>query len=205
MNERARDGLLGAVPLLERATGYTLGSLNLITAGALGHPTPCPDWELGALLEHMDDSMAALYKAADTGLVDPTPLYGGSAPAAGTAAMVRERAHQLLGALTRADGSAVVSVAGCPLTIRIVAGAGAIEVAVHGWDVARACGHDRPVPPRLAEELLQVATLLITEADRPARFAPPLPLPDRAGPSERLVAFTGRDPGWRTAARSVRR
>ena len=67
-------------------------------------------------------------------------------------------------------------------------------MAVHGWDVARACGRDRPVPPSLAEELLDLSPLFVSAADRPGRFAPPVDVPPLAGPGDRLVAFLGRRP-----------
>jgi len=76
----------------------------------------------------------------------------------------------------------------------IVCGTGALEIAVHGWDLARACGHHRPVPPALAADLLEVAELLVVDADRPDRFAPPVAWPAPAGPGERLLAFLGRYP-----------
>src|SRR5690349_23901912 len=51
--------------LLERAIGYTLGSLLLVTPAAMTRPTPCADWDLGALLRHMDDSLAALHERSE--------------------------------------------------------------------------------------------------------------------------------------------
>ncbi|MDP9319453.1 MAG: hypothetical protein M3O94_10385 [Actinomycetota bacterium] len=45
----------------------------------------------------------------------------------------------------------MTSVGGCPVPSSLVTGAGAIEVAVHGWDVAVACGQQRPLPEQLAE------------------------------------------------------
>jgi uncharacterized protein (TIGR03086 family) len=75
-----------------------------------------------------------------------------------------------------------------------VTSVGAVEIAVHGWDVAQACGHPRPIPPQLAKELLRLAPLLVTDADRPGRFAAPVAVPAHASPGDRLVAFLGRDP-----------
>jgi len=66
---------------------------------------------------------------------------------------------------------------------------------MHGWDVAHACGHPRPIPQHLAEELLLISPLLVTDADRPARFAAPVAVSPHAGPADRLVAFLGRCPG----------
>ena len=71
---------------------------------------------------------------------------------------------------------------------------GAIEIAVHGWDISVACGAGRPVPLGLAAVLLPIAPLLITPETRPGLFADPFRLPGPACPGNRLVAFLGRHP-----------
>ncbi len=179
---------IGGIALLERAINYTLGVLPAVTPAALSRPTPCRDWDLGALLRHLDDALVALTEAAG-GRVEPP------APDAGLPGVpdLRARARQLLGAWA-CGGDRPVSIGGCPLTTGLVTGTGALEVAVHGWDVAWACGPPRPIPPALADELLDLAPLLVRDADRPGRFAAPIPVPATAGPAERLLAFLGRQP-----------
>ena len=191
-DERAAAALAGGLGLLERAINYTLGSLLLVKPGAMGNPTPCAVWDLRTLLAHMNDSLLALHQAADVGLVDLDAFE--EAGTADPVTTLRNRACQLLGAWIAAGDQRMVSVAGVPLTAGIVGGTGAIEVAVHGWDVARACGRDRPVPSSLAEELLDLSPLFVSAADRPGRFAPPVDMPPLAGPGDRLVAFLGRRP-----------
>jgi len=69
-----------------------------------------------------------------------------------------------------------------------------VEVAVHGWDVARACGQDRPLPPALAGELHELCILLVDDGDRPHRFGPEVELPSTANAGDRLLALLGRTP-----------
>lgn len=189
--------------LLERAIGYTRPSLQLVTDEAMARPTPCRGWDLRALLCHLSDSLAALQEAVEIGYVDLHPARGTGPTVAGTVsadgprdlvATVRSRACSLLGAWTHSAGATLVSVAGRPLATDLLAGTGALEIAVHGWDVARACGGCRPLPPLLAEELLELAPLVVTDHDRPARFAAPVGLPSCAAPGDRLLAFLGRRP-----------
>ncbi|MFC7589286.1 hypothetical protein ACFQYP_40615 [Nonomuraea antimicrobica] len=90
----------------------------------------------------------------------------------------------------------LVSVGDRHLTAPMVAVAGAIEIAVHGWDVARACGEHHPIPPLMAEELLDLAHLFVTEEDRPVRFAPPVRVPAYAPAQDHLLAYLGRHPDW---------
>jgi uncharacterized protein (TIGR03086 family) len=75
-----------------------------------------------------------------------------------------------------------------------MAGAGALEIAVHGWDISRACGRCQPIPRALAGDLLAIAPLLVPSAGRHPLFAAPVSVPPEAGPSDRLAAFLGRTP-----------
>lgn len=179
--------LLAGVAVLERAIAYTLGSLALVEPAMLGRPTPCSCWDLRDLLTHLSDSMAALQEAAETGRVDLDPP-----PGADVIPLVRERAVGLLGAWANARDSGGVRIAEAALSAPLVAGAGAIEVTVHGWDVAQACGRPRPIPADLADELLDLALLMVLPGDRPGRFARPVHLPGDAPPADRLLSFLGR-------------
>lgn len=193
---RAPAALLGGIAVLERAIAYALGSLALVTPDLLDRPTPCRHWDLRDLLEHLHDSMAALQEAVEVGRVAcaGAPVVDVSCPGDAVIRLVRDRAVRLLGAWANADGSAPVRVEDELVTAPLIAGAGAIEVAVHGWDVAEACGRHRPIPDELAEELLDLSVLFIRGKDRPARFARPVAVPANASPSDRLVAFLGRQP-----------
>ncbi|HEU0040806.1 MAG TPA: TIGR03086 family metal-binding protein [Jiangellaceae bacterium] len=183
--------LVGALVLLECALSYTCGCLRLVTDD-VGRPTPCRAWDLHALLIHMNDSLATLLEAAGLGYVDPDPAdYDASA---GIVATLHERAGSLLGAWTTYTGAPAVSVAGRPLSAGLLVCVGALEIVVHGWDVAQACGDHRPVPPLLAEELLVLAPLLVSESDRPSRFAAPVRVSPTGSASDRLLAFLGRQP-----------
>ncbi|TDC49903.1 TIGR03086 family protein [Jiangella ureilytica] len=180
-----------APELLERALGYAAGSLALVRPALLSRPTPCAGWDLRALLRHLDDSLLALIEATAAGRVAaPGPAEDTIDPA-GT---LRERARILIGRCAAGDGPDLVAVGDRQLTARAVAVTGALEIAVHGWDIARACGADRPLPPSFALRLLSVSPFLVDDADRPLRFAPPLPVPDGGAPGSRLLAFLGRDP-----------
>jgi uncharacterized protein (TIGR03086 family) len=187
---RPSPALVGGVAVLERAIAYALGSVALVTPDALVRPTPCAAWDLRDLLGHLHDAMAALQEGAETGCVSFVAV-----PAPDDVlSLVRDRAARLLGAWTNADGSGLVLVHGRPLTAPLMASAGAIEVTVHGWDVGAACGVQRPIPDDLADELLDLAIVLIRDSDRPGRFAPPVPVPATASPGDRLLSFLGRSP-----------
>jgi uncharacterized protein (TIGR03086 family) len=190
--DTAADPRMGGVALLGQAIDYALGCLRLVTPGDLDRPTPCDGWDLRTLLAHANDSFTALEEAAAFGHVALVPPIsdGHGKPDA-----LRDRATSLLRAWAGAR-DAIVSVGGCPLTAAMVCGVGAVEVTAHAWDVARSCGHPRPIPASMAAELLPLARLFVTDADRPARFALPLDAAPQASAQDRLLAYLGRDPHW---------
>jgi hypothetical protein len=89
-----------------------------------------------------------------------------------------------------------VAVSGLPVPAGLVACTGAVEIAVHGWDISAARDARRPIdpiPPALATRMLGLCPLLV--AGREGLFAGPVKVPAQASPGDKLVAFLGRDPG----------
>jgi uncharacterized protein (TIGR03086 family) len=189
--------------LLDAAVGYALAGASLASPQPRSRPTPCPGWDLEALLDHLGDSVGVLAEAIATGGVGPGPAPGDDRPPGrDPVARLRGQAARLLGACAAAAPKGQrVAVGDRELSARMVAVTGALEVTVHGWDIWVACGAGRPVPPHLAAVLLPVAPLVITPATRPGLFADPVRLAGPAGPGDRLVAFCGRQPRLPAAPR----
>lgn len=181
--------------LLERALGYTRCALVASLPVDPGTPTPCEGWTLRDLLWHMLDSLRALEEASRHGRVLPPRAPVRHEPSGATEPLVtalQQRACALLGSWSAGHGEGLVTIAGSPLRAGMVAAAGALEVAVHGWDVGRACAIEHPVPEDLAADLLVYLPLLVAPRDRPDRFADPVPVEDDAPAGERLLAAVGR-------------
>jgi uncharacterized protein (TIGR03086 family) len=185
----------GVISLLEQAISYAGRSVLDVTPALLARPTPCWGWNLGMLLSHAGESMAALHDATVTGHVALVPAAPDRASAADPARAFRDQAVLLLAARA-VDGGRhqVVGVGDLPLPAIAIEGAGAIEIAVHGWDISQACGKNRPIPDALAASLLAIAPLLIPETGRHPLFSPPVTATAEVGPGDRLVAYLGRNP-----------
>jgi uncharacterized protein (TIGR03086 family) len=182
----------GVTTLLEQAISYAGRSVLDVTPALLPRPTPCWGWNLEILLGHAAESLAALHDATVTGHVALIPASG--SPAEDPARAFRDQAVLLLTARATAGQHQVVGVGDLPLPAIAIEGAGAIEIAVHGWDIAQACGKNRPIPDALAASLLAMAPLLIPETGRHPLFGPPVTAAAGAGPGDRLVAYLGRNP-----------
>lgn len=182
--------------LLERAITYAARSVLDVTPALLPRPTPCRDWNLDMLLRHASESLAALHEgtvARHIALIAAAPDRTAAADPAQT---FRDRAGRLLAAQATGDGHCrqALGIGDLPLPAIAMECVGAIEIAVHGWDVSRACGQHRPIPDPLAASLLAIAPLLIPETGRHPLFSPPVTPPAHASPGDRLIAYLGREP-----------
>lgn len=185
----------GSADLMAMAIRYTLGSLSYVTPASLSGPTPCAAWDLAALLAHVSDSLAALHDAVATGCVSLEPAAQTQAiPADGLVAALRAQAAQLLAASAASGADRPVAIADRRLAGRTMAAVGAVEIAVHGWDIAEACHCRRPIPPALATSILAVVPLVVTEVTRGFQFAAPVVPAPHATPGDRLLALLGRNP-----------
>lgn len=149
----------------------------------------------------VSDPVAAPASGAPAAVTAAPPAAGPAVPRTADArtaddpvACLRAQAARLLGVGAAGAGRGPVRIADSALDARIVLGVGAVEIAVHGWDICRACGLLRPIPPALAVELAGVCALVVTADTRYPAFGAPVAPPSRACPGDRLVAFLGRDP-----------
>jgi uncharacterized protein (TIGR03086 family) len=181
--------------LLEPSISYALGAAAAVTPEHLSRATPCREWDLRMLLRHASESLAVLCQGIETGRVDLDPATGDQDLAADPARAFGDRACQLLDTWTgHGYQRQAIEIAGCPLAASVMAAAAALEVAVHGWDISRACGQRQPIPCDLAIGLLAMAPALVPHAGRHPLFAAPVSMPAAAGPSDQLAAFLGRTP-----------
>src|SRR5205814_6428334 len=136
---------------------YALGAVLAGTPELLSRPTPCRGWDLRMLLRHASESVAAIGEGIEAGRVGLDPAAEDGDLAADPARAFRDRAGQLLDACTGPGHQRqVIEIADCPLAASVMAAAAALEVAVHGGDISRACGQRQPIPAALATSLLAI-------------------------------------------------
>ncbi|HTT50244.1 MAG TPA: TIGR03086 family metal-binding protein [Streptosporangiaceae bacterium] len=162
-------------------------------------PTPCTEYDVGQLREHVLGWLA-IFAA---GFADPA----GQAPRASTdgyqvpadpAAEVRAAASTLTQAVRAGAASRPLRLGDSAMPGDMALSMILWEYQVHGWDLARATGQPWAPPAAAAEESLAFAPAMLTpdyQGDGKA-FGPPVPVPDRAAPLDRLLGLSGRDPGW---------
>lgn len=185
------------------ATRRTAALIANIGDDQLALPTPCPDYTLGDLLDHVDGLSLAFADAA----IKTIPEGGSQAPSVDGARLGsdwRSRIPQRLAALADAwhDPAAWegMTQAGSVDMPGEIAGLVALnEVIVHGWDVARASGQPYDAEPDHVEACIRTMAPQPGE-ERPVGddvpFGRPVEVPVDAPPIDRLVAVLGRDPSW---------
>jgi uncharacterized protein (TIGR03086 family) len=175
------------VGLLERSLDYALVAVGAVEPSMLHRQTPCREWDLRDLLCHLTESMRTLNE-----------LLGGSVGEVGGFGPVVtaiDAARDLRRAITILDidiDDSTATIGGLPMPRHVVVVTGALEVAIHAWDVGQVCGPTRRMPAQLAQDLLPRAPLLLEPTDRRDLFAAPIEPMLGASAAERLLAFVGR-------------
>jgi uncharacterized protein (TIGR03086 family) len=176
------------VALLERSVDYALGGIGTVEPSMLHRQTPCSEWDLRDLLFHLTESMLTL-----------SQLLGGSGGTTAAhrcpAAATTDAALDLRRTVASVDADVIDStprIGGVPIPRRMIVLTGALEVAIHAWDVGQACKSARPMPAELAQDLLPRAPLLLDSTARRDLFADPIKPALGATAAERLVALAGR-------------
>lgn len=167
----------------------------------LGGPTPCADYDVAALVQHVDGLAAAFADAArkDTADSAPPTVDGALLPEdwrTRTPAQLDDLAEAWRdpAAWTGTTSAGGVEMDGA--TTGLVA---TNELVLHGWDLARATGQEYvPDDASIAAARGFVAMFSGpgTAEMRAGLFGPELPAPAGASPFEELLAMAGRDAGW---------
>jgi uncharacterized protein (TIGR03086 family) len=156
-------------------------------------PTPCEEWNVQQLLTHIVAVTTVMGETTASGKAD----RGADSVALGDdpAAQFRAAADAAL-AGWRKPGIMDETINGGPgpMPGRVLAGINLLDTATHSWDLATATGQSTELPPAVAEAALEASHQIIQAPIREGRFGPEVHPPADCGPTDRLVAFLGRQP-----------
>jgi uncharacterized protein (TIGR03086 family) len=185
----ALGGTVDGVQQLEQVAPLLGELVSNISDADLGRPTPCANFDVAGVLEHMIGG-ASMFAPGFRG--------DGSAPNPPTEGSVFDRWNAAMGALMESvhtDGAQDNTIAS---PFGEVSGAYfaryvALDGITHAWDLATATGQSVNAPDALVAEIDAFARELLQPAMRDGdTFADATEPPADATPLERLVAFTGR-------------
>ena len=181
------------VQALDGAFDYAAGMVKGVRPEHLDAPTPCPEWDLRTLLQHMTGVVVDMGRGAagEELLADrdgyelPDDLGG----------QFQTEVDRTLAAWRTRGLDGQVDVGAGPMPAAAAISVNLVDTSTHGWDVATATGQDAALPEDLAATILGVAEGFVgPELRQAVGIGPALPVPDDAPATDRLVAFMGRQP-----------
>ena len=182
------------VDLFERATDWTSTKVHG-AAGSLDAPTPCDDWTVRRLIDHLlfiNQMFAAGPEGGTVAPPDgPPPELVGDDPAGqyDDARKATIHAYAQPGVI---DG--MLNDGARPAAVML--GIAFCDQLVHGWDLATATGQDTTMPPDLAAAAWQLLDGRIPDASRgPGKnFKAASSVAEGASDQDKLIAYCGRKP-----------
>jgi uncharacterized protein (TIGR03086 family) len=183
---------MDAIERIEKATGHTSTIVHGVKDGQLGDQTPCSEFDVRALLNHMIGGLDMLNIAASGGKATrPEGDQFGAEPGKD----YDERRARLLETLRSGD---VVSnnweMPFGSMPGQMMAGIAFVEHVTHGWDLAKATGQDTTIPEHLVDEALGVVTPMDQMWRMPGVCGPKIEIPDSASKTDQFAGFMGRQP-----------
>lgn len=183
-------------PMLDRALDQVGALIEQVRPDQRTAPTPCTDYDVAGVVGHLQGAarrVATVMSGQHFASTPPTTL--GDDWAADWAAERDELGRVLAddGVLTREVTVPWGQVSGGSALGMYVG-----EFVVHAWDLAAAIDATDRLDPTLAQAALPAYERALPPEPRGGEipFAPVVDIDDTAGPYERVVAWTGRDPSW---------
>ena len=172
----------------EAALGALQHVLHPIARDELSNSTPCSEYDVMQLTDHLLNSITLLGGAAGAEVPDRNTDYSVEQQVVGAA-------RPALDAWRRRGLSDTVTLGPNELPATFALSILSLELLVHGWDYAAATRRPMNVAESLADYVLGLARKVINPQTRATvGFADPVAVADDASALDRLIAFTGRDP-----------
>lgn len=183
--------------LLDTAAARTVPVVRGIGDTQLDAATPCADYQVRDLLNHLFlviRNFRALAAKQDSDFrTTPDRLQGDwRSEFAGETARLAEA--------WAAPGAEEGEAGAMRMPARTVGGLVLLDLVVHGWDLARATGQDYAPDERTVAWLAPLVARQAPTARSMGVFAEQVPVGETASDFEKLLAESGRDPGWRADA-----
>jgi uncharacterized protein (TIGR03086 family) len=187
---------MDVVATFERVLATTDRVIDGVAPGQLGLPTPCTEWDVRAVINHITGGATMFAECVEQGSVPDARLgelmggdnLGDDFQASYHAAVDRARAtFAVPGALAK-----IVKLPFGEMPADVALNIAIVDVMTHGADVARATGQTIA-----DEEILEVALavgrqLISDDLRQPGLFEAEQPASPDASAADRLLAFAGR-------------
>lgn len=169
-----------------------------VRSDQLSAATPCTDWDLHALLNHI--ILWTAYSAERRARDEQVPEELMNADFVAQPGYAADYAAQLDKAVAAWSDPAAwerkLNVMGSPTPAADVAALLIAEMVLHGWDAAKASGQRYTARDDVAQAVLTAVEANAELFRKYQGFAGPVPVPASASVLDRALAQSGRDPAW---------
>ena len=183
------EDLSDPVTLYRAATDRAIAVVEAVRSEQLSSPTPCAEWTVQQLIDHLAGGAEYLLSAAS-----------GREPAersSTTAADYRNGVADVLDALAApgAMDRTCIAPLGFEWPVSQAVAGTFMDVLIHTWDLARATGQDEKLDPELVDACAAMFLPEMPERGRAAGIiGPAIEIGDDASAQDRLLAAMGRRP-----------
>jgi uncharacterized protein (TIGR03086 family) len=162
----------------------------------LGMPTPCPDWDVRALVNHLFQVVNATRLAA-SGEPVPDELWAEDLVPADWAERFEDETRRAVTASAEHGAWDGMRTAGSTeMPAQLLAAMLISDLVIHGWDLARATGQ----PFRCDDAAVDTTYRFLVDSGEQGRemgiFAAAVPVVEDAPTLDRALGLSGRDPQW---------
>lgn len=183
--------------IFTRAATATSQVVAGIDKGQLDDPTPCTDWNVRDVLNHMINGLYAVGAGSRGEKVDfnhPQQDFaaGDYVHEFGSAAQEAIAAFSEDGAMEKSFTMSWGDTPGAALI-----GVSTSDLVIHGWDLAQGTGQPYEIDPEVAEASYGMVTSMMQPKGKMPRgdaFGDPIEVADDAPIEDRLMAYVGRKP-----------
>jgi uncharacterized protein (TIGR03086 family) len=178
---------------------YFTAVVDAVPAGSWQQPAPCEGWKALDVLGHVGEATGMGARILRGGELSFAPVDPPSGAVDGDPKVWwHARAEDAREALATVDDldREVDSPRG-RRTVREGLSFPAVDLFIHGWDLATATGQKVVIPDEAIAFTRQMFEHIPAEmCRRPGVFADQVDVPADASPTDAIIAFTGRNPDW---------
>jgi uncharacterized protein (TIGR03086 family) len=181
------------VALFTRSIERFVDRVSQVDAGQWSTPTPCTEWDVRALVNHVTyEQLWAPHLLAGETVEQVGDRYDGVVLGTEPLATARAATATSVAAFAGTDLDAIVHLSYADVPCREYLSQMLTDAEVHGWDLATAAGQDRTLDEAVVAAVLPVMREQESLIRASGMFGESQPVPDDADDATRLLALLGR-------------
>jgi uncharacterized protein (TIGR03086 family) len=190
---------MGDTKVMQRVVDETTRIVDGIEPSQLDRPTPCREWDVRALLNHITGGAEMFAVCVEDGSIADErlgELLGGDNLGTDFKASFQTAAKRALAAFQRPGADeTIVKLPFGEMPAGIAMQIAVFDLTVHAWDLAKATGQSTALAPDVLEPALEVGrTMIAPEMRAGGMFGAEVPVADDAPLQDQLAAVAGRQP-----------